>query len=74
MSSYKFFAVALVVGIIGPLFWLGVNVFENWLKRRVFPRFRSSFPGTSALLLKEIGGRKTGKSTEKLGGPRRVGE
>jgi hypothetical protein len=28
----KFLAIALVVGIIGPLFWLGVNSFETWLK------------------------------------------
>ena len=35
--------IALVVGVIGPLFWLGVNVFENWLKRswsRIRPRLR----------------------------------
>lgn len=74
MSRYDFFATALVVGIIGPLFWLGVNVFENWLKRRIYPRFRAHFPRTTALLLKQIGGRKTSPTAEKLSGPRRVGK
>lgn len=29
---YRFFGTALVVGVIGPLFWLGVNVLENRLR------------------------------------------
>jgi hypothetical protein len=28
----KFIATALVVGVVGPLFWLGVKVLENKLK------------------------------------------
>jgi hypothetical protein len=28
----KFIATALVVGVVGPLFWLGVKVIENRLK------------------------------------------
>lgn len=32
MDWIKFVCVALVVGVIGPLFWLGVNVLENKLK------------------------------------------
>ena len=35
MDWYKGLALALVVGVIGPLFWLCVNVFENWLKGRI---------------------------------------
>lgn len=31
MDAIKMAAIALVVGVIGPLFWLGVKVFENWL-------------------------------------------
>jgi hypothetical protein len=27
----KFVATALIVGVVGPLFWLGVKVLENWL-------------------------------------------
>lgn len=33
MPLEKVFAVALVAGVIGPLFWLGVNVAEGKLKR-----------------------------------------
>ena len=29
---YRFFGTALVVSVIGPLFWLGVNVLENRLR------------------------------------------
>lgn len=32
MDWYKMAGTALVVGVIGPLFWLGVNVLENKLK------------------------------------------
>jgi len=29
-----FLGQVVVFGIIGPLFWLGVNVFEGWLQRK----------------------------------------
>lgn len=74
MDNARLFATALVVGIIGPLFWLGVNMFEGWLKRRVYPRFRARYPRTSALLTRQIGRRQTRSTTEQLRGPRRVGE
>jgi hypothetical protein len=32
MEWEKFLATALVVGVIGPLFWLGVKVLENRLR------------------------------------------
>ena len=28
----KFLATALIVGIVGPLFWLGVGMLGNWLE------------------------------------------
>jgi hypothetical protein len=31
------FGTFLVVGFIGPAFWLGVNVLEGWLQRKGFP-------------------------------------
>lgn len=31
----KFIGTALVVGIIGPLFWLGVGILENRIQRLV---------------------------------------
>ena len=38
MDWYRFAGTALVVGVIGPLFWLGVNVLSNklgsWLHAR----------------------------------------
>lgn len=30
---YRAAGTALVVGVIGPLFWLGVGVLENWIRR-----------------------------------------
>lgn len=27
----KFIATAVIVGVVGPLFWLGVKLLENWL-------------------------------------------
>jgi hypothetical protein len=37
MDIPRFLGIALVVGLIGPLFWLGVNLLENWLRRKGFP-------------------------------------
>lgn len=31
----KFVGTALVVGVIGPLFWLGVKVLENFIQGRL---------------------------------------
>lgn len=55
----KFIGTALVVGIIGPLFWLGVNMLEGWMRRRtsaVLLRLRTKRaqqpgPGTQRRLL-----------------------
>lgn len=41
MDWIKFACIALVVGIIGPLFWLGVNLFEVWFWRSL-RRLRAS--------------------------------
>jgi hypothetical protein len=35
---YRAAGVALIVGVVGPIFWLGVNSFENWLKRSINER------------------------------------
>lgn len=37
MSIPEFVGQALVLGLIGPLFWLLINVLENWLTRRGYP-------------------------------------
>lgn len=36
MRFLEIAAVGLVVGIIGPLFWLGVAKFDLWVKRTPF--------------------------------------
>lgn len=33
METARFLGIALVVGVIAPLFWLGVNCLENYGKR-----------------------------------------
>lgn len=50
---------ALVVGIIAPLFWLGVNVLETRLR---------------ALLSREVARRKARAAAEKLSSPGRIRE
>lgn len=35
MDWIKLVCIALVVGVIGPLFWLGVQSFEAWLWRSI---------------------------------------
>lgn len=55
MSWQQFLATALVVGVIGPLFWLGVNVFENALKswaNRALQRWRAKKARAQGRLLK----------------------
>ena len=36
MDVGRFFGTFLIVGIVGPAFWLGVNVLENWLIKKGF--------------------------------------
>lgn len=74
MNAYEFWATALVVGVIGPLFWLGVSVFDNWVQRNIYPKLRAKFPRTAALLGKEIGRRKPARTAEQLRGAGRVGQ
>jgi hypothetical protein len=57
MDGYRLAATALVVGIIAPLFWLGVGVLENRLRR---------------LLAEQVAKRKARRATGELGGPRRI--
>lgn len=69
MRFEQILAVGLVVGIIGPLFWLGVNVLDNWVQRNVYPKLRARFPRTAALLGKEIGRRKPASAPKDLRRP-----
>lgn len=80
MDTYRFLATALVVGIIGPLFWLGVNVIDGWVQRKIYPRLRVRFPRTTkvmdrlGLLGKQVGSGQACAPTQKLSSARRIGE
>lgn len=69
MHEYRFLATALVVGVIGPLFWLGVNVFDGWVQRNIYPGIKRWFSS----LREKIHRRKPAPTTEQLSGPSRVG-
>lgn len=74
MSFTEFAATGLVVGVIGPLFWLTVNVFDGWMQRNVFPKIRRRYPWTSYLLGKQIGRREPSAAPDELGRPAGVGK
>jgi hypothetical protein len=74
MDEYRFLATALVVGLIAPLFWLGVNVFDGWVQRNVYPGIRRWFSGLLCSVREKIGRRKSTAATKQLGDARRIGE
>lgn len=74
MDSYRFLAFALVVGVIAPFFWLGVNVFDGWVQRNIYPKIRQALSRWGASLREKIRRRKTATTTEKLGSPGGVGQ
>lgn len=59
MDASRFLGAAVVVGIIGPLFWLGVNVLEVRLR---------------GLLRKKIAERKARRAAADLRSPPRIAE
>lgn len=61
MSAYELLGVALVTGVIGPLFWLGVNVMEN--------RLRAAWSRLRPLLREQVAQRKAARTARKLRGP-----
>lgn len=74
MSTTEFLATGLVVGVIGPLFWLGVNMLDGWMQRTYFARLRVRYPWTAYLLGKQIGRREASAPAQNLGGSARVGK
>lgn len=69
-AVYKFLAIALVVGVIGPLFWLGVNMVERWIKSTPWGRWiipvdawLADLPGSL------LGRRKSTQDAKRLSGP-----
>lgn len=59
MNGYQIVATALIVGLVGPLLWLGVGVLENRLRR---------------LLSKQIAQRKARRAAADLGSSARIGQ
>jgi hypothetical protein len=74
MGTYEFLATALVMGIIAPLFWLGVNVLDGWVQRNVYPRIRIWWAEKMALLREKVARRQPGATTQQLSRPGGVGE
>jgi len=61
MDYGRFLGTALIVGLIGPLFWLGVNVLENKLKAkgyRIAGFDLFSFKAWKSLLSRSSGNRR----------------
>lgn len=62
------------------LFWLGVNVFDGWVQRNVYPRLRMRFPRTAramdrvGLLGKQVASGHAAEPAKHLRGPGRVGQ
>lgn len=75
MDGYRFAAVALIVGIVGPLFWLAVGKFDLWVKRTPFgQRMLRLGDRINALPSRVLRSRKTAKTAKQLSRPPRVGE
>lgn len=59
MSLWKLIATGLITGVVGPLFWLGVNVLEGKCRR---------------LLREQIAKRQAGRAAAKLRRAARIGQ
>lgn len=59
MTTEKFLAIALVTGVVAPLFWLGVNIAEGKLRR---------------LLREKVAQRQARRAAAKLRSPARIGK
>jgi hypothetical protein len=69
-AVYKFLAIALVVGVIGPLFWLGVNMVETAIKRTRWGRHLIAIDAWLADLPGSLlGRRKSTQDAQRLSGP-----
>ena len=52
MTWERFLATALIVGVVGPLFWLGVGLLENRLTRLLSDRKAKQAAAANGRLLK----------------------
>lgn len=69
----KYFSLGLVIAG-SCVFWLGVNVFDGWVQRKVYPPIRLWWAQRRALLREKIASRKRRAATQKLGSTRRIGK
>lgn len=74
MRLENFLATALIVGIIAPLFWLGVGRIDNWVQRNVYPVIRLKFAQFAASLREKVRPGKPRSTARQLGGSPRIGE
>lgn len=73
MDTIKFLAVALVVGVIGPLFWLGVGKFDLWVKGTPFgQRMLRLGDRINALPARFLRRRQAAKAAKELRGSARI--
>lgn len=73
MKTLQFIAAALVVGVIGPLFWLAVGKLDLWVKGTPFgQRMMRLGDRINALPGRYIRRRKAAKAAQELSRPRWV--
>lgn len=73
MSNYEMLGTAIVVGF-SCVFWLGVNIFDGWVQRNVYPKIRLWWARKVALLREKIAHRKASSGAKKLGSSGRIGK
>jgi hypothetical protein len=70
---YGFLGVALAWAAI-CLFWLGVNVLDGWVQRKVYPPIRLWWARLVASAREKFTRRQTASPTKHLGNPPRIGK
>lgn len=66
-------ATGLVVAL-GCVFWLGVNVFDGWVQRNIYPKIRLWWARKKASLREKISRRHPGEPADHLGSSAGVGK
>ncbi len=68
---------ALATGLVvafGCVFWLGVNMFDGWVQRNIYPKIRLWWARQKASLREKISRRHSGEAPKNLGSTRRIGK
>ena len=69
----KFLGTAIAIAFC-CVFWLGVNVFDGWVQRNVYPKIRLWWAIKKASLREKISRRHPADATKDLGSSRRIGK